>query len=224
MIWLEQNIVTLDIETENTGADILNDNKRIISIQILKEHDAKIFYDGSNTNSIKVGKNELISLVENGKSFVGFNLRNFDIPLIQKFLDVKIPSSQIIEISELPAMDEVRRKLGKNKVSLVQTCDVIGVECKHKNIMNEKSEALKKETHVIEQAKIAAKKWVDDLGWGREFSYNHALNKIAGGMAILESFNEFVKSGGREDTLFYKYAIGDIIVEHELYQNLKKGF
>ena len=39
-------------------------------------------------------------------------------------------------------------------------------------------------------------------------------------MAILESFTEFVESGGNPETLFYKYAVGDVIVERNLYHRL----
>ena len=147
----------LDIETENTGADIMNDNKRIISIQLMNGNNSSIFYDGSKINNITAGKNELQSLIENGKHFVGYNIRNFDVPLLDKFLDIKIPSSQIIEIGELQAMEEVRRKVMKKRVSLVQACDVMNVDCVHKALMNEKSEQIKKLPEVINNARAAGK-------------------------------------------------------------------
>ena len=53
-------IITLDIETKNTGYDILNDNKSILSIQLLS-NSKKIFYSGSEKNNIDEGKKELIS-------------------------------------------------------------------------------------------------------------------------------------------------------------------
>jgi len=214
-------IITLDIETENIGYDIMEDNKRIISIQLMEGTETKIFYDGSKTDSIEIGKDELHSLIESGKHFMGFNIRNFDVPLIKKFLGMVIPPSQIIEISEMPAMDRVRRQIGKNKVSLIQACDVMGVGCSHKNLMDEKTEKFKQQPDVIEQAKIGARKWVDELGWGSDFSFNLALRKIAGGMAILEAFNEFVDSDGDTNSLFYDYAIGDLMSEKALYLKMK---
>jgi len=46
--------------------------------------------------------------------------------------------------------------------------------------------------------------------------------KIAGGIAILDAFNEFVDSGGKQDKLFYRYAMKDIQVESELYNRILK--
>jgi len=132
-----------------------------------------------------------------------------------------IPNVTIVEISEMLAMDRVRQQIGKNKVSLIQACDVMGVGCSHKNLMDEKTEKFKQQPDVIEQAKIGARKWVDELGWGSDFSFNLALRRIAGGMAILEAFNEFVDSDGDTNSLFYDYAIGDLMSEKALYLKMK---
>ena len=53
---MTNDIVTLDIETENIGYDIMNDNKRIISVQILNENEPKIYYDGSKSSSLDQAK------------------------------------------------------------------------------------------------------------------------------------------------------------------------
>jgi len=129
--------IVLDIETENIGVDIINDNKRIISLQLMERKSYEIFYDGSKANSIEKGKDKIQSLIENGYNFVGFNLRNFDIPLIKKFLDIEIPSSQIIEIGEMKNMNDVRQKLGKKRPRLVEICDLLGIDCSHKSLMDQ---------------------------------------------------------------------------------------
>ena len=98
------DIITLDIETENTGYDIMEDNKRIISIQLLDGKTNKIYYDGSENNNLTVAKQDLLSMIENNKNFLGFNIRGFDIKFIKNFLGFEIPGSQIIEISENAAM------------------------------------------------------------------------------------------------------------------------
>jgi uncharacterized protein YprB with RNaseH-like and TPR domain len=110
---MEYNQVTLDIETENTGYDIMKHNKRIISIQMFDGQNGSIFYDGSNENSIDVAKSNIKSQIDDGYKFVGFNIRNFDVPLIKEFLGIEIPSEQIFEIGEMPQMNDVRKNLGK---------------------------------------------------------------------------------------------------------------
>jgi hypothetical protein len=42
-------------------------------------------------------------------------------------------------------------------------------------------------------------------------------------MAILDSFNEFVRSGGNTNSLFYRYAMGDVFSEQQLFETLKEG-
>ena len=42
------------------------------------------------------------------------------------------------------------------------------------------------------------------------------------GMAIFEAFNEFVRTNGDENSLFYKYAMGDVFTENDLYKKLRE--
>jgi len=218
---MTNDIVTLDIETENTGYDIMNDNKRIISVQILNENEPKIYYDGSESSSLDQAKKDLQTWIENEKSFLGFNLKGFDIPLIKKFLDIEIPSPQIIEISEMKKMNDIRQKLGKNRPRLVEICDLLGIDCSHKTLMDQQALDFKKLPEVVQKAEEGAKKWTTELGWGYDFSQRLALDRIAGGMAIFEAFNEFVRTNGDENSLFYKYAMGDVFTENSLYCKLE---
>ena len=126
---MKSEIVTLDIETENTGYDIMEDNKRIISVQLLEGDDSKIYYDGSESNDLESAKENLRNMIESGKSFLGFNIRSFDVRFIKKFLGVDIPSSQVIEISELPRMNSIRKHFGKKRLRLVECCEFLNVEC-----------------------------------------------------------------------------------------------
>lgn len=215
-------IITLDIETENTGYDIMNDNKRIISIQTLSENEGKIYYDGSELNDLDLAKTDLQTLIQNDKSFLGFNLKGFDIPLIKKFLDIEIPSSQIIEIGEMKNMNDIRQKLGKRRPRLVEICDLLGIDCSHKSLMDQQALELKKLPEVIQKAEEGANKWITELGWGHDFSHRLALDRVTGGMAILNEFNEFVKSNGGKNSLFYKYAMGDVFTENSLYWKLRE--
>jgi len=214
-------IITLDIETENTGYDIMEDNKRIISIQLLDGKTNKIYYDGSENNNITVAKQDLILMVENNKKFLGFNIRGFDAKFIKNFLEIEIPSSQIIEIGEMAAMDNIRGRLNKKRPRLVEVCNLLQIDCSHKMLMNERSSKFKIMPEVIEKAKDGASKWRDEKGWGYDFSYNLALDRIGVGMAILEAFNEFVEAKGDPNSLFYQYAMGDVFTEKEVYLKLK---
>ncbi len=218
---MTNEIVTLDIETENTGYDIMEDNKRIISIQLMEGTKTKIFYDGSKTDCIEAGENKLHSLIESGKNFVGFNIRNFDVRLIKKFLGIEIPASQIIEISEMPKMNNIRKHLRNDWPRLVDCCEFMDVECSHKGLMDEQSNRIKKRPDVIKKAKEGAVTLQERRGWSFNYAYNRALDKISGGTAILEAFNEFVGSKGDPNTIFYRYAMGDVFSENALYLKMK---
>jgi hypothetical protein len=76
---------------------------------------------------------------------------------------------------------------------------------------------------VMALAREGAEKLIKEKRWSSDFSYDYALGKIAGGMAILDSFNEFVRSGGDTNSLFYRYAMGDVFSEHQLFETLKQG-
>lgn len=76
---------------------------------------------------------------------------------------------------------------------------------------------------IVALAKDGAEKLIRERGWSSDFSYKYALKKVSGGMAIMDSFNEFVRSGGDPNSLFYKYAMGDVFLEHQLFNTLNKS-
>jgi hypothetical protein len=215
-------LTVLDIETENTGYDIMKHNKRIISVQMFDGSTGRLFYDGSESSPIGDAKEAILSQMDDGYGFVGFNVRNFDVPLIKEFMGVEIPSGQVMEIGEMPPMDSIRQRLGKQRPRLFDVCDHLGIECSHKGIMDELSMRFRSRPDVVALAKEGADNLVKEKGWSLGFSQDYALGKVAGGMAILESFNEFVNSGGSMDSLFYKYAMGDVFSEHRFFEALKK--
>lgn len=218
---MSSDIITLDIETENTGYDIKEDNKRIISIQLLGEDNGEIYYDGAKINNLEFATKELYSMIDSKKNFLGFNIKNFDVPIIKKFLGVDIPESQVIEISEINVMNDIRRRIGKNKPRLTEICKLVGVNCTHKDIMDQRAQKFRQLPEVIQKAKEGAAKWQKERGWSSDFSYNLALDMICGGMAIMETFDEFVKLNGDKNSFFYQYAMGDVRTEYELYLKLK---
>ena len=213
--------IVIDIETENTGYDVMGDNKRILSVQTYDGNESRIYYDGSDKNDLSSAKRFLEEQIGVGTKFVGFNVRNFDVRFIREFMDVDIPNSQIVDIGELQKTNDIKQKMGKNWPRLVELCDFLEIECSHKNLMDDQSIVFKNLPHVIELAKEGAEKWGKEKGWSHNYSYNRALNSISLGMAIMKSFEDFVQTGGNTDSLFYKYAIGDVISEYLLYQKVK---
>lgn len=216
---MNEKIVSLDIETENTGTDIKNDNKRIISIQIFNDEIEEIYYDNSEDKSIKHGNERIRTLLSDGYIFVGYNLINFDIPLIKEFLQVDIPLSGIIEITQMNKVVELRQKLSKYK--LEDVCNEIGVECAHKKLLITLTGRYKSDPNIVELAKIEGSKIASQKGWSLDFSRKRALDLICGGLAILEAYNEFVNSNGNTDSIFYRYAMGDAKAEYKLYCKLR---
>ena len=179
----------------------------------------EIYYDDSNDNNIEKGKERIKTLLNDEYIFVGYNLINFDVPLIKNFLNIEIPFSNIIEIIEMNKIIELRKNLKKYK--LEDVCSELGVECEHKKLLIPMIEQYKNDPNIIERAKMEGTKTANIKGWSIEFSRKRALDLISGGLAIFDTYNQFVKSNGSSDSIFYKYAIGDVKTEYNLYHKLK---
>lgn len=95
------------------------------------------------------------------------------------------------------------------------------VNANHKQKMNVKAEQYKTREDIKEKAKVGANEIRKTKSWlTLSDAYTKALNKIAGGNAIYDAYLEFVKTGGQTNTLFYEYAIGDVISEYQLLKKL----
>lgn len=79
----------------------------------------------------------------------------------------------------------------------------------------------KNKLDVIERAKMEGAKTTSIKGWSLEFCRKRVLDLISGGLAILDAYNQFVRSNGSSDSIFYKYAIGDVRTEYNLYHKLR---
>jgi len=211
----------IDVETENTGSDIMKDNKRIISVQIGDDAKQELYYADSKDPqyNLVAAKSQITSLLSQGQVLAGYNIRMFDVPVIKQFLGVEIPESNIFDLFQTPRVAELKAR-GK-RVRLEDVCMECGIEVVHKRRMNEKAEKYKDRQDIKDLAIAKAGKNVQDLGWSFNYSFQQALNKIAGGYAIYDAYQEFVRSGGQKDTLFYEYAIGDVICEYRLLKTLK---
>jgi len=211
----------IDIETENTGSDIMRDNKRIISVQIGDATEQELYYDDSRDSQWTLGraKTKIASLLSQGYIFAGYNLKNFDLHFLKHFLGVELPQSNIFDLSDTPQIKAFRN----NRIfRLEDVCRECGIEVTHKHKMNKKADSYKTRQDIRDQAYAKAKEIVRRKGWSWDFTFNRVLDKIAGGHAIFDAYKEFVQSGKQTDTLFYEYAIGDVICEYHLLRALTK--
>ena len=217
---MSEKISAIDIETENTGSDVKKDNKRILSIQLFDGRSEEIYYADSLDQSLEDGKNRIRSLQNSGYIFVGYNIMRFDIPVLKQFLNLEIPISNFIDISDMNKVNEIKRKIGKWNLEAV--CKEAGVPCTHKKLFEPIIERLKLHPKIIEQAKIDGLKLANRNNTSVQFSREKALNSICFGSAILQAYKEFVDSKGSHDSIFYQYAIGDVLSEFELFQKLQE--
>lgn len=217
--------IAIDIETENTGADIMEDNRRIISVQIGDATKQELYYCDSEDSRYTLTSVDarIRALISQGYTFVGYNVKDFDIPLLRKFLGVEIPVSNVLELSNMGKVIELKNSFRRKKINLETVCEYFKISVDHKHRMNKKSEEYKVKPDIQAHADNGAILLVDKRGWSIDFSRNYALNKIAIGHAIYDSYKEFVAKGGRKDTLFYEYAIGDIVCEFQLLEVLRRS-
>jgi polysaccharide pyruvyl transferase WcaK-like protein len=213
----------IDVKTENSGADLMADNRRIISIQIGDSTRQELYYADAS-----VGERSLFQavirirmLISQGCVLAGYGLKGFEVPLLKRFLAVTIPEANALDLRDMDSVKRLQQKTGKASLDLSEVCSEYGIPADHRRLMDEKAEPLKKKPEILAQANEAAKQLVAK-GWNSDSSLKYALDTIANGHAILESYEEFVQKGGAVDTLFHKYAVGDVACEHRLLQALQQ--
>jgi metal-sulfur cluster biosynthetic enzyme len=211
----------IDIETENTGTDIMEDNKRILSIQIGDDTKQNLYWadSGDPQWTLESAKREIESMLSQGVIFAGYNIKGFDVRFLKQFLDVEIPESNILDLC-LCQSQKLTQLTGKTKVRLEEACEACGVKVTHKQRMNEKAKKYKSIEAFKKQALAKAEELVKSRDWSVDFAYRYALDKVAGGNAIYDSYLEFVESSGQKNTLFYEYAVGDVVSEYQLLKAL----
>jgi hypothetical protein len=212
--------VVLDVETKNLGSDIMEDNEQILSIQIGNATEQALYYhDSKNPEwTLAMGEKEIASLLSQGVTFTGYNIKGFDAVMLKRFLRVEIPESKMLDLCQSPKLTKITEK---RKARLEEVCEKCGISVLHKLKMNKRAEKYEDREDIKKQAKAEAEDLVRNKGWSHDFAHDYVLDKIAGGHAIFDAYLEFVKSGGQKDTLFYEYAIGDIIAEYQLLKALK---
>lgn len=212
----------IDIETENTGSDVMKDNKRIISVQIGDDTEQELYYTDSEDPrfTLAMAKERIVSLLAQRVIFTGYNIKGFDIPILKQFQGIEILDSSLLELSQTTAVSNLCLQKGRKSLRLEEICSHLGIDSSHKEEMNRKAEMYKTRPDVIAQAEEEARNLVSCKGWTPSFSYNYALDKIAGGNAILDAYKDFVASKGSVNTLFYRYAVEDVISEFKLLKRI----
>jgi len=192
----------IDVETENTGSDVMKDNKRIISVQIGDDAKQELYYADSKDSQYTLAgaKRQITSLLSRGHILAGYNLKLFDIPVLKQFLGVEIPESNMFDLFQTPRVTELW--MNGRSVRLEDVCKECGIEVVHKRRMNEKAEKYKDRQDIKDLAYAKAKSDVENLGGDFDYSFRRALDKIAVGNAIYDSYQEFVRSGGQKTLSF----------------------
>jgi len=213
----------IDIKTENTGADFMADNRRIISIQIGDSARQDLYYADASVGdrSLFQGVIRIRMLIAQGCVLAGYGLKGFEVPLLKRFLAVTIPEANTLDLRDMDGVKRLQQKTGRALLELEEVCSEYGIPADHRRLMDEKAEPLKKRQEILAQANEAAKQLVAK-GWNSDSSLKYALDTIVTGHAVLESYEEFVQKGGAGDTLFHKYAVGDVVCEHRLLQALQQ--
>ena len=160
-------------------------------------------------------------LIAQGCVLAGYGLKGFEVPLLRRFLAVTIPEANTLDLRDMDGVKRLQQKTGRALLELEEVCSEYGIPADHRRLMDEKAEPLKKRQEILAQANEAAKQLVAK-GWNSDSSLKYALDTIVTGHAVLESYEEFVQKGGAGDTLFHKYAVGDVVCEHRLLQALQQ--
>ncbi len=209
---------------ENTGADPIGDSRRIISVQVGDSSKQDIFYAEANTGdqSLFGALMQINSFIAKNWSFVGFNLKGLELYFLRRFLNVSIPEYMVFDLRDQEGVMKLQQRPERPVFKLEEVLSEYKIPLDYRLPIEANAELVKKRPEVVTQADEAAKQLAASKGWSPEFSRQYALNNIATGTAIKEAYDEFVQKAGAKDTVFYKYASGDIIAEHSLLEALRK--
>jgi len=212
-----RKIIMVDVKTENTGVDAMADSKRIISVQIGDAAKQDLYYADANVGdrSLFQAAIRIRMLIAQGCLLAGYNLKEFEVPVLKRFLALPVPSANALDLRDLEGVKKLQQETGKPFLELEEVCRECGIPVEHNRPLNEKAEALKEKPEIQAQANEAAKQ-LEAKGWTAASSVNYALERIATGHAVLEAYQEFVQRDGAGDSLYYKYAVGDVLCEHLL--------
>ncbi len=217
------NTVIIDVITENTGPDVL-DIRRIISVQMGDSSKQDVFHAEANdgAHSLFGVALQVNALVARGSVFAGYDIKQFELPLLKRFLGLTIPGYRVVDLKDLKGVVALQSKATGPILRLDDVCREYKVSLEYKLAIEQKAEAIKKNAETVAKADAAAQHLAASKGWTPEFARQYALDSISSGQAVLESYNEFVEKKGSRDTIFYRYAAGQVTCEHSLLVALSK--
>ena len=191
-----KKVIVLDIETKSLGPSILEDTEKILSIQLGNQIEQEFFYaDGPKGRDLIAGTKRINGLIRGGVKITGYNIERFDIFLLQKLLGFSIPLESCEDMWFHSEVLKLKKRYGRDYLSLADVCKELGIPCGHKDLLNSSIE------------KIRVEKGIE--------------RRQAFGFALWEQYLDFVKNPA-DDHLFLRYALGDVVVEHMLYQKLNE--
>ncbi|MGA2574106.1 MAG: hypothetical protein ABSF36_07930 [Candidatus Methanomethylicaceae archaeon] len=212
--------LVIDIETENLGTDVMKDNKRILSVQI-GDNVSQILYWADSKDpkrNLQSAKKDILSLLSEGVIFTGYNIKGFDTIFLAKFLGIVLPESNLLDLNHPQKLAELT---SIRKPRLEEICLACGIDVRHKQRMNERAQKYAVKEEFKKAASAKANELVKEKGWSLDFAYRYSLDKICLGNAIYYAYIEFIDSDEPKNTLFYEYAIGDVIVEYALLKKMR---
>jgi len=217
-------MVIIEVVTENTGADVMADNKRVLAVVMGDSTKQDLFYADANEGdrSLFGAAMQINALIAKNYVLAGHNVKGYELQFLRRFLNLNIPEYMTLDLRDLDGVIELQQRPEKPVFKLEDVLAEYKIPLDHRRPIDEKAELLKKKPELIAQADAAAQQLASSKGWSQEFSRQYALNNMATGQAILESYEEFVQKGGSSDTAFFKYAAGDVIAEHKLIEALRK--
>jgi hypothetical protein len=209
----------LDVETKCA----VSDHEKLLSVQIGDNITQKLFWADSKEAEwdLEGAKKEIASLLSQGVVFVGYNI-DFDTKMVKEFLGAEIPKKQTLDLCHTTKI-EAFHKITKDW-SLEHACKKYYVNADHKGKINEKAQQYKNRPNIQERVKSKALQLAKKKNWTEQWTYDtfkaKFFNDVAVGHAIFDAYLEFVECGGQKNTIFYEYAIGDVISEYQLLKAL----
>jgi len=214
----KNGIFCIDVETRNEGFDVKRDNEELLSCQLGDDNKQTLFYNHSDSNNFDNLKQNVKKLLESGAVFIGYYIE-FDLENLKKFLGITIPKGRTIDIMSMEEFQFLKNLKNTNYVKLEDACKHFGIDVSHKMHMKNLAEDLKSKNPTWREDAI---NYIKSAGFSiSEDEVMHRINKKAFGMTISKSYDDFSKNQDK-NSLFYKYAIGDILSEFKLFMKLRE--
>lgn len=99
------NVITFDIETENTFDEVASPEPKDLDLSVVCIHDSNT---GEITHYFKEDLHKLWPILESADIIVGYNSEHFDIPILNKYYE-----GNLTKIKSIDLMQEIKKVLGR---------------------------------------------------------------------------------------------------------------